>query len=94
MNIKIIKMNIIVKQFNCLDENNNNYIINKLDLKNKEDIYKEIYNYFKEDNLKVITFLYFNRTIIHNILYDKEAIISLNSNVEKNILSYYFYLYL
>ena len=81
-----------------------NYIDNKfeiikgLNIDNKEDIeklltdYEKLNIFFKKDKLKVIKFLYFNREIIHNILYENENTIELKIDEDIINLSFYFYL--
>ena len=54
--------------------------------------YENLEKYFDKDNLKIIKFIYYNKDCIHDILYEKEEDIKLINVIEKDYLSYYFYL--
>ena len=97
--INIIKFFQIIKfiyRDNYID--NKFEIIKGLNIDNKEDIeklltdYEKLNIFFKKDKLKVIKFLYFNREIIHNILYENENTIELKPDEDIINLSFYFYL--
>ena len=69
-----------------------------IELENNSPIYnllseyseiEDIYKINKPDKMK---YLYFNRNIIKEILYDKDKVIEINSNLIQNKLSDYFYL--
>ena len=53
--------------------------------------YQEIKKLCEANKYNPLKLYYFNREYIHKILYDKEEIITINSN-EMRELSYYFYL--
>ena len=71
---------------------NNDFILssNKKDIENIFINIEKLENKYKIDNLEIVQLLYFNRVSINKILYDKDEIITLNSEDISN-LSYYFY---
>ena len=77
---------------------NNPNFIELSNVKNKTNINNLLINleqlekYYKLDNLNLIKLIYFNRNSIHQILYDTEKNIILDSNKGEKNLSYYFYL--
>ena len=54
--------------------------------------YSEIDLILSINKKEIINCLYFNKTNIHEILYEEEKLIGINFNEDKNNLAYYFYL--
>ena len=54
--------------------------------------FNEIQNLLKIKDPNILKIFYFNRKIVHEILYEEEEIINLNSIEEKKTLAFYFYL--
>ena len=54
--------------------------------------YKELESFLKLNVPEIIKFLYFNKDYVHQILYDEENEISINTDDNKKSISYIFYL--
>ena len=64
----------------------------KENLKNLFINIKELQSSSKIDNLNLVKLLYFNKTFVHQLLYNNNSIFELNCNRKIENLSYYFYL--
>ena len=71
---------------------NLNILINKEFIRELTS-YEEVKNIFNEENNnQIIKIIYFNKEIIHKILYDSDETINIESNIIQNKISNYFYL--